>query len=92
MLRPSKTNNVKETRKIINSPNTIKKRDSTEAFINAKKMRIKGFFRQMAFWGAPRSIGLLWDCAGKACSENEVGSPHLITQVGTPLCPLQALA
>ena len=56
-----------------------------------QKDKAKGF-RQMAFCEAPRSIALLWGCAGKACLEVEVGFPHLLTQIGTPLCPLQVLA
>ncbi len=46
----------------------------------------------MAFFGAPRSIALLWDCAGNAWLEDEVGFPHLLTQMGTLLYPLQVLA
>ncbi len=46
----------------------------------------------MALFEAPRSIALLLDCAGKTCSEDGVGFPHLLTQTGTPLCPLQVLA
>ena len=45
-------------------------------------------FRQMALFGAPRSIALLGDCAEKACLEDEAGFPHLLTQTGTPLYPL----
>jgi hypothetical protein len=68
-----------------------KSKDSVENFIKAKRRKQK-VFRQMAFFETPRSIALLWGCAGKACSEVEAGFPHLLTQIGTPLCPLQFLA
>ncbi len=52
MLRPSETRNIKETRKITDSPNIyIKKRDSVEAFIQAKKDENKRFLDKWHFLG-----------------------------------------